>query len=122
MKTLIPILLIFVAIALSVLLFPLGVIVALIAKWGSLYDYFYNVAKGIDELGNAVCGNLFNLTLIKKGGYHFGLPSETISSALGKNVESGTLSVAGKILNAILNEIQANHAIISIQTNENNTQ
>jgi len=122
MKTFVPILLILVAVALAVVLFPVGVIVAVFTKWSDLYTYFFNVAKGINELGNAVCGNLFNITLIKHGGYHFGLPGETISSALGKNVERDTLSVAGKVLNAILNKIQANHAIISIQTNENNTQ
>lgn len=120
MKTLIPILLILVAIVLAMVLFPVGVIVAVIAKWKDLYTYFFNVAKGIDELGNAVCGNLFNMTLIKNGGYHFGLPGETISSALGKNVERKTLSGAGKVLNSMLNKIQANHAIISIQRNENN--
>jgi hypothetical protein len=64
---------------------------------------------------------LFNDILIhKKTGYHFGLDGETISSALGKNVERGTLTIAGQALNWLLNKIQKNHAILSINNNLNN--
>ena len=107
-------LLILVAIGLASLLFPIAFIYALIIC-SDRYTYLHRIALGIDELGNTVCGPLFNRTLINFTlGYHFGQPGETISSALGKNVERNTLTYAGRLLNALLNKIEKNHSIISI--------
>lgn len=115
-------------ILLAVILFPFGVIAAILTmiikrcNGEAWYTYFYRIALGIDMLGNTVCGDLFNITLIHYStGYHFGLDGETISSAIGKNVEKGTLTWTGKALNALLNKIQKNHSILSIDTNVNNT-
>lgn len=110
---------ILIAIGLAVVLFPIGLLFAILSG-GTTYNYFYRIAKGIDELGNAVMGELFNLVLINKNGYPFGLNGETILSALGKNVERGTLKVAGKLLNWLLDKIQKNHAVLSINNNVNN--
>ena len=83
-------------------------------------QYLRDVAYGIDQLGNVVCADLLNLTLIKykKGGYRFGNPDETISSVLGKNYKLGTLTLIGKILDNILNLIDKNHSVNSIEKDE----
>ena len=49
----------------------------------------------------------------------FGDNQETISSVIGKNLEANTLSKTGIWLNKILNLIQPNHSIISIEENVN---
>ena len=86
----------------------------------NISQYLKEVAYGIDQLGNVVCADLLNLTLIKykKGSYRFGNPDETISSVLGKNCKLGTLTSVGKILNSILNLIDKNHSINSIEEDE----
>ena len=86
----------------------------------NISQYLKEVAYGIDQLGNVVCADLLNLTLIKykKGGYKFGNPDETISSVLGKNYKLGTLTLVGKILDNILNLIDKNHSVNSIEEDE----
>lgn len=83
-------------------------------------QYLRTVAVSIDQLGNVVCKDLFDLTLIKKEGYLFGNPDETISGVLGKNQLKNTLSGVGKILNKILNSIEEDHSIKSIEVEESN--
>lgn len=83
-------------------------------------QYFREVAVSIDQLGNTVCADLFDLILIKKGGYQFGNPDETISGVLGKNQKLETLSTVGKILNWILSKIEKDHSLISIEEDETN--
>jgi hypothetical protein len=55
---------------------------------------------------------LFNKTLAT--GHRFGDIEETISSVLGKNQLTGTLTGLGKALVWILDKIDNNHAIKSI--------
>jgi hypothetical protein len=77
--------------------------------------YFLNLALSIDQLGNALCRELFNKTLIKSNSSHiFGNPDETISSVLGKNKRDSTLTFTGKILASILDKIDENHCVNSI--------
>ena len=64
---------------------------------------------------------LFNDILIKIGGYKFGNRQETISSVLGKNQRSNTLTKAGKILRFILDVIDKDHCKNSINDNLSNT-
>lgn len=78
----------------------------------------YNIARGIDQLGNVVCGRLFNLTLIKKTGYKFGNEDETISSVIGKNKKTNTLTIAGYLLDLLLDKIDKNHSIDAIEEDE----
>ena len=82
-------------------------------------DVLFSIAQCIDQLGNVTFQELFNDVLIKSNGYKFGDHQETISSVLGKNLEQGSLSKPGIILNNLLNNIQANHTILSIETNVN---
>lgn len=126
MKIFTSILLIITAAILATILFPFCLVYSFISfvidkSDGTVwYSYFFRIALGIDELGNVVCNRLFNDVLITKQGYPFGLQKETISSALGKNVARGTLRPMGRLLNLLLNKIQANHAIISIDNTVNN--
>lgn len=79
--------------------------------------YFYKFALAIDQMGNVAMQDLFNDIFITKKGYKFGYEDETISSVLGKNERLHTLSGFGKILVRILNFIDPNHALNSIEEN-----
>jgi hypothetical protein len=83
---------------------------------GYLGNIAYSVAEGIDVLGNIVCRDLFNDTLIKPDGYQFGLGGETISSVLGKNKADATLTDLGRALANLLNWLDKNHVEESIDT------
>lgn len=86
----------------------------------NISQYFRTVAIAIDQLGNVVCADLFNVTLIKfkKGAYKFGNPDETISGVLGKNQKLDKLTTVGKILNGILSLIEKDHSIKAIEEDE----
>lgn len=83
-------------------------------KYPKITNLFFAIAYSIDVLGNVFCSQLFNITLIKHGGYQFGERRETVSSVLGKNKIMGRLSKAGKLLAKVLDTIDPNHCIKSI--------
>ncbi|QKZ15181.1 hypothetical protein [Spirosoma sp. KUDC1026] len=70
---------------------------------------FLAVALAIDRAGNVLCRDLFDMILVKKVGYPFGLWQDTISKVLGKNKELGALSWGGLWLANLLNAIDPNH-------------
>ena len=72
------------------------------------------MATSIDILGNVVCSALFNQVLINKNGYKFGNRKETISSVIGKKKRAGTLSKTGLFLSSILDFLDKNHSLDSI--------
>lgn len=79
-------------------------------------NYFKNLAISLDQFGNVACGGLFNFTLIQRGSKHkFGNPDETVSSVIGKNKVKNSLSLAGKLLDWVLDKLDANHSIKSIE-------
>jgi hypothetical protein len=84
-------------------------------KW--LTVYFIEVAIALDAAGNVMMQHLLNdMLLIKKEPtYYFGNKKETISSVLGKNFLTNTLSVLGRALNSFLNAIDNGHSLNSIQ-------
>ena len=82
--------------------------------------YFKSSAVNLDRFGNSEFRTLFNLTLRKKEGYKFGNMEETISSALGKNQQNGTLTRTGKALVWILDLLDRNHCKKSIKTFDKN--
>lgn len=121
------ILLVFIAYTLlKYLLFPAILITLFISffkrkvgnGFSNISQYLRTVAVSIDQLGNVVCKDLFDITLIKKSGYKFGNPDETISGVLGKNQKLNTLSGVGKVLNGILSIIEKDHSIKSIEEDE----
>lgn len=74
----------------------------------------HSLALGLDQIGNAVCRDMFNRLLIEEDGYKFGKVQETISSVLGKNQMLDTLSLWGWILVSILEVFEEDHCLKSI--------
>jgi hypothetical protein len=126
MRILISIILFFVALLIFSIVFPFGILYQFISIFKkrnkSIYfsDYFFKIAQCIDQLGNVTYRELFNDVLITPASKNaFGDNQETISSVIGKNLEDNTLSKTGIWLNKILNLIQPNHSVISIEDNVN---
>ena len=84
-----------------------------------LDNYLFKCAIADDQQANTYLAKLFNDILIQKGGHKFGNPDETISSVLGKNFLIKKLSLAGKLLNWILNLIEKDHSIKAIEHETN---
>lgn len=114
-----------VALALSLVLFPLGLLLTFFVnlykrQWSfsfkRLDEQFLSIATSIDASGNVVCKDLFNLILKQKGGVGFGNRKETISSVLGKNKRDGTLTRTGKAVAFVLDTIDTNHCLKSIDS------
>jgi hypothetical protein len=110
-----------IAIVLLIFTTPIGFIYALLrqlffGKLKTLSVYFLEVAISIDNTGNVMMQYLLNdLLLIKRQEtYYFGNKKETISSVIGKNILTNTLSPLGKALNAFLNWIDKDHSFNSI--------
>jgi len=81
----------------------------------------WKVSRAIDVFANIHGSEIFNDLLIKKGGYKFGNPKETISSVLGKNQVEETLTILGNIIRAVLDIIEYGHCILSINNELTNT-
>jgi hypothetical protein len=105
------VILFYIAIILCAVLFPIGLIVRLF--FPNRKKYFWDILLSIDQMGNVVCGKLFDLTLVK--GHYFGDEDETISSAIGRAKLEGNLTILGKSLDWLLNLIDKNHSIKSIE-------
>ena len=68
-----------------------------------------------DKLSNRLDSALLTkLFITDKSKHKFGNPNETISSVLGKNFLAGTLTEQGYDLCELLNDLQPNHVIKSI--------
>ncbi|MDC6352383.1 NUDIX hydrolase [Zeaxanthinibacter sp. PT1] len=79
-----------------------------------LGEYLLQVAISIDQLGNVLMQHLLNVLWIRRGGYPFGNRDETISSALGRNKELSRLTVFGRAIDRLLDLIDPNHSLNSI--------
>ncbi len=100
---------------------PIGFVYTLLrqlflGKIKTLQIYFIEVALALDNTGNVMMQHLLNDTLLIKNQdtYLFGNKKETISSVIGKNSLTNTLSSLGKALNAFLNFIDKDHSLNSI--------
>ena len=100
---------------------PIGFVYALlhqlfVGKIKTLQIYFIEVALALDNAGNVIMQHLLNDTLLinNTNTYQFGNKKETISSVIGKNHLTNTLSSLGKVLNAFLNFIDKDHSLNSI--------
>ena len=110
-----------IAILLLICTTPIGFLYALLrqlffGKLKTLSVFFLEVAISIDNTGNVIMQYLLNdLLLVKRPTtYYFGNKKETISSVIGKNSLTNTLSPLGKALNAFLNWIDKDHSFNSI--------
>ena len=74
----------------------------------------HSLALGLDQIGNAVCRDLFNRLLIEEDWYKFGKVQETISSVLGKNQLLDKLSLTGRVLVVLLELFEEDHCLKSI--------
>jgi len=83
--------------------------------------WFWRTARAIDVFANVNGAEFFDAIFIRDGGYKFGNPKETISSVIGKNQVNNTLSIAGKILRWMLDKIDKDHCINSINYDATNT-
>ncbi len=116
---LIGILLFLISIVLFVFTGPLGLIFGLLQQLFTkglrgIGEYALQMAISIDQLGNVLMQHLFNWLWITKNGYKFGNRDETISSALGKNKQLGTLTGFGRLIDGLLDIIDPNHSLNSI--------
>ena len=100
---------------------PIGFVYALLrqlflGKIKTLQIYFIEVALALDHAGNVIMQHILNDTLLIKNTntYQFGNKKETISSVIGKNHLTNTLSPLGKALNSFLNFIDKDHSLNSI--------
>lgn len=112
-------LLFLISIVLLIITGPLGLIYGIFHSLFSrgirgLGEYFLQIAVSIDQLGNVLMQHLLNVLLIKPGGYPFGNRDETISSALGRNKQNGTLTGFGSSIDSLLDWIDPNHSLNSI--------
>ena len=110
-----------IAIVLLIFTTPIGFFYALLrqlflGKLKTLSVYFLELAIAIDNTGNVMMQYLLNdfLLIKQKDTYYFGNKKETISSVIGKNRLTNTLSPLGKALNAFLNWIDKDHSFNSI--------
>ena len=116
-----------VAVLLFSVLAPIGVLYGLGASFfqvkitegfKKISGYFISIAVSVDQSGNVFCKELFNDVLIRPKGHSFGNEDETISSVLGKNKISNTLTWVGRYLDRLLNLFEKNHSVISIEKDE----
>jgi hypothetical protein len=116
---------------------PIGFLYAiirqsLVKRMHSLSVYFLELALALDNAGNVLMQHVLNDALLIKNQntYFFGNKKETISSVIGKNLVTNTLSSTGHLLNTFLHWIDKDHSLNSInydvklwkaQNDENNS-
>tara|TARA_B100000927_G_C16400551_1_gene443184 strand:- start:420 stop:809 length:390 start_codon:yes stop_codon:yes gene_type:complete len=83
--------------------------------------WFYRTAREIDLFANVVGAEFWNAVFITNGGYKFGNPKETLSSVLGKNQRDKTLTLLGDALRWVLDRIDEDHCLNSINDDATNT-
>lgn len=107
-----------------------GISLSILRKFGWLYGalttkdfnkYNRDIALSKDRLGNVILAPLLNKLLITKDGYKFGNGKETISSVIGKNYLTLTLTKKGfsngMFWYNFLESKETNHCIKSIDNN-----
>lgn len=87
----------------------------LVFSWKKLDNKFLMKAIANDKFCNHRDAEFLNALFLTKDSKHkFGNPNETISSVLGKNYLAGTLSEQGYEICALLDELEKDHVLISI--------
>jgi len=110
-------LLFIISILLTALFLPLGILFALFSKRTKIGRYFLRLAIIVDILANSAMGTVFNKWLTKgETAYPFGQFPNTISYALGKNKELGTLTKLGDFITRLLNYLDNNHVEDAVQS------
>ena len=97
---------------------PFGILWQVFTNLRGVNNYFFDIAISIDQSGNVVCGKLLDMVMRKRDGHPFSNPDETISSCIGKNHRSNTLTWCGKVLHYLLNKIENDHSEKAIEEDE----
>ncbi|MBT8299507.1 MAG: hypothetical protein KJO52_14345 [Maribacter sp.] len=118
-KPFIGLLLFFISIVLLIFTGPLGLVYGFfhtlfLRGFTGIGEFLLKIAISVDQLGNVIMQHLLNALWVKKGGYKFGNRDETISSALGKNKQNNMLTGFGNFIDSILDIIDSNHSLNSI--------
>ncbi|MEY3620439.1 MAG: hypothetical protein RLZZ391_805 [Bacteroidota bacterium] len=89
---------------------------SIVKQVASLSIYFLELAIALDNAGNVLMQHVLNDALLIKHQqtYLFGNKLETISSVLGKNSLTDTLTPTGELLARFLNWIDKDHTLDSI--------
>jgi hypothetical protein len=110
-----------IAFVLFIITAPIGFFYAvirqsLVKRVHSLSVYFLELALALDNAGNVLMQHVLNDALLIKNQntYLFGNKMETISSVIGKNLVTHTLSPTGLLLNTFLHCIDKDHSLNSI--------
>jgi hypothetical protein len=94
-----------------------GTISSLIKREWNIWNGDLAIAK--DQYGNGICKYILNDLLIEKDSkYKFGNIDETVSSVIGKNKIADSLTHLGSFIDKILNKIEKDHSIKSIDKTE----
>jgi hypothetical protein len=111
------ILLFIVAIFLFIPLTGINLVLVIVKNpsWKTVDGYFFQTSIDIDRFGNRNFRSLLNATLILESKNTFGDPRETISSVLGKNQQTDTLTKTGQLLVKLLDWLDPNHCEKSIR-------
>lgn len=111
-------LLLIIAIILFVVLTPFGLAYTFIMSFFFIRNPFKyigsiikRIAVSIDQLGNVVCGDLFNVIMIKKG-TAFGHEDDTVSKVL--HLQRDNLTFLGKGIYNLLEFIDPGHGVKSL--------
>lgn len=113
------VLLFLISVVLIVITGPLGLVYGFLhslfsKKLRGIGEFSLQLAISIDQLGNVLMQHLLNALWLKKDGYPFGNRDETISSALGRNRQLGTLTPFGLAVDGFLDFIDPGHSLNSI--------
>lgn len=108
------ILLTIIAIIISSILVPIGIIYGIIKHLLGINKKALNVALWIDIGGNVFCAEFFNDIFIKANVHTFGSPYQTISEVLGINNQLLNLTKVGQFLVDVLHYLDPYHVEKSI--------
>jgi hypothetical protein len=103
------ILLTIIAIIISSILVPIGIIYGIIKHLLGINKKALNVALWIDIGGNIFCAELFNDLFIKEVISPFGSPYQTISEVLGINNQLLNMTKLGQVLVNLLHYLDPYH-------------
>lgn len=86
-------------------------------KMKAIIDYIGRLLVSFDQFVNVLLSPLLN-RLTSDNAYKFGHPDETLSSVMGKNIETGTCRGCHWICRWILHPIDRDHCKKSIEQDE----
>lgn len=96
-----------ISIAILLLISPLGILYTALKNiltfklitWGEkLLGYFDVIIIAIDQITQILISDLLNDLALKKGGYSFGDPDDTIGYVIRRNHKKETLTLFGKLI------------------------